>query len=239
MKTSNVLLISLISLVFIAMIGVNVSIKAELNEIDLDDQFSGYSRHVLKPFKHIKLAGHPFGSIQIQPGETFEIRKEKTDQLGQSMILEWRQSGDTLMMTQQMQAGAREIPYTPDGYVFRKPHLYIIAPTVSSLSSQGITSRVSHWPSGKFSIVQIGKALLISDNRFDEIVIDAAQESYVAIDEKNRLGSTTVILRDSSELAVEKDVFKNFSLQADSATHVDLPGGLLRRILDFRADPRF
>ncbi len=232
MKTSNLLLLGLISFVFVAMVGVHVSIKAELDKIDFKDPLSGYSRHSVKPFKHIKLTGQPFGSIQIQPGGTFEIGKEEKDQIGQSMILEWQQRGDTLYVSQQMEAGSKTIPYTPDGYVFRKPHLYIIAPTVSSLISQGITSRVSHWAGGKFSIVQIGKGLLISDNRFDEIVIDAAQESYVGIDEKNHLGSTTVILRDSSELAVEKDVVGKLNLRADSTTSVTLPGSVLRKNLD-------
>jgi len=232
MKTSNLLLLGLLSFVFIAMVGVNISIKSELDKIDLNDPLSGYSRHPLKPFKHMKLTGQPFGSIQIQPGETFEIRKEEKDQIGQSMILEWQQRGDTLYVSQQMEAGSKTIPYAPDGYVFRKPHLYIIAPTVSSLSSQGITSRVSHWPSGKFSIVQIGKGLLISNNRFDKIVINAAQDSYVGIDAKNRLGSLTVILRDSSELAVEKDVVGKLILRADSTTTVSLPGSLLRKSLN-------
>lgn len=232
MKTSNVLLISLISFVFLAMIGVNISIKAKLEKIDLNDRFSGYSRHLLKSFKHIKLKGEPFGSIQIQPGDTFEIRKEEKDQLGQTMILEWQQNGDTLIVSQQMEEGAREIPYTPDGYVFRKPHMYIIAPEVVSLGSQGITSRVSHWPSGKLSVTQHGKAVLLSDNRFDEVVIDATNGGYVAIDKKNRLGSTIIELRDSSELRIEKDVVGQLTLRADSTTTVSLPGGLLRKSLN-------
>ncbi len=232
MKTSNVLLISLISFVFLAMIGVNISIKAKLDKIDLNDRFSGYSRHQLKPFKHIKLTGEPYGSIQIQPGETFELRKEEVDQMGQTMILEWQQSGDTLIVSQRMEAGSQQITYEPDGYVFRKPHMYIFAPTLPSLSSAGITSRVSHWPSGKLFVKQTGKAILLDNNRFYEVVIDAAQESYVAINRKNRLGSTTIVLRDSSELRIEKDVVGQLTLRADSTTTVSLPGSLLRKSLN-------
>lgn len=233
MKTSNLLLICLLSFLFIAMVGVNYSLKSEYEKIDLSDRFSGYSRHLLKPFKHIRLTGQPFGSIQIQPGKNFEIRKEKRDQLGQLMILEWQQRGDTLIVNQQMEAGTREIPYTPGGYVFRRPHLYIIAPEVSSLRSRGIASMVSNWSSGKFFIEQIGKAVLLRDNRFDEVVIAAAQNSYVGIDGRNRLGSTTVVLRDSSELAIEKDIVGKLILRADNATTLELPGSLLKKNLNF------
>ena len=232
MKTSTLLLLSLLAFLLLSTIGVDLSLKSTYDKIDTNDPYRGYTRLALAPYKYVKLTGEPFGAVEILPGEKFEMRKQETDGLDQKLIVDWKISGDTLVLNQRMDNGRRPIPSDVSDYRTRVPHVYLFAPSLSGVNSSRIVVRVSHWPGGSFSVVQIGKGILITDNKFEKLSIEARQGAYVAIDDRNALDTTRLVLQDSSKLAVQKDVFKEFSMQMDSATHVDFPGSLLRKSLN-------
>lgn len=232
MKTSTVMLLGLFAFIVLGMVGVDLTLKSAYTSIDLTDPYRGYTRHALKPFKYVKLTGQAFGVVEIKPSDSFELREEKNDFFDQKILLTWEMSGDTLVIKQRMEEGAKTISSYVDGYLTRKPHLYIMAPSLAGVSSYGIVAKVTFWPAGDFSVNQVGNGILISDSRFDNLTIKASKGSYVAIDGKNRLGQVSVTVADSSRLGIQKDVIQNLSVKADSSAHIDLPGSLLRKSLN-------
>ena len=55
MKTSNKLIISLFALLFLAILGSAMVLKAEYDKIDQDDPFYGYTSEVVTGFSAVKL----------------------------------------------------------------------------------------------------------------------------------------------------------------------------------------
>lgn len=161
------------------------------------------------------------------------MRKKETDALSQPLYVEWKMRGDTLILNQRMKVGNRPIPSKLENYYTQTPHMYLIAPTVPSVSAEGIIAKVSHWPSGAFWATQVGKGILLNDNKFDSFNITASQGAIVAIDDKNQIGTAQLTIQDSSELAVKKDVFKSFKIEMSDSSRLDLPAGLLRKHLNF------
>lgn len=232
MKTSNVLLLSLLAFLLLSTIGVDLSLKSEFNSIDFKDPFRGYTRQALEPFKNVKLEGQSFGVVEIRPGSKFEMRRKENDGLGQPLYVELKMRGDTMVLSQRMNKGDRPIPSKLEDYYTQTPHVYLIAPTAPSVSTEGIIVKISHWSSGAFSATQVGKGILLSDNRFDHLTVTASRGAIVSIDDKNQIRTAEVTVQDSSKLAVKKDVFESFKMQVGDSARVDLPAGLLRKSVD-------
>ncbi|MPR33136.1 hypothetical protein [Salmonirosea aquatica] len=229
MKTSNLLLLALLAFVFISMIGYDLGLKKNFDRIDRTDPYYGFSHDTLPPFKYIKLTGKQFGMVQIRPGKTFEMRKQDVDHMWGDPGLEWKVVHDTLFIYHTLDT--ERYPYG-NGYDFRSnTYLYIMAPALSGVQSDGVVANVRGWKSGEFSIRQSDKAILLTNNTFDQLNIEAHAGGFVEIKGNNQIGAATLQVRDSSTLIVEKDIFKSMEIQADSSAHINLPGSLLRRSL--------
>ena len=228
MKTSNLLLIGILSFLFIAMIGVDLSLKKEFEAIDRDDPFYGYSKEPLKPFKYVKLTGTNFILTQIQPGEKFEIRKGKFEGYAGNSTMKWEVVSDTLFVTYD-----KGKDYNPYFDVYQALNqgvgIYILAPELLGINSAGIVCKVKGWKSGDFSVVQSGAGMHLSDNGFDNLNIISKKRGYVAVLTDNHLGGASVQVRDSSTFKADKNVFKTFQIQVDSTSTVTLPGALLNK----------
>ncbi len=228
MKTSNLLLLGLLSFLFIAMVGVDISLKKEFEAIDQNDPFYGYSKVPLKPFKYIKLLGSNFTLTQIQPGKQFEIRGLEFDNYPGKPTVKWEVVSDTLYVN--FKKG--EI-YNPHYDVYQALNqgvgIYILAPELSGINSSGIVSKVKGWSGGDFNIVQTGSGMHLLDNGFDNLNIVSKRRGYVAVKTDNHLGNTSVQVRDSSTFQANKNVFMTFQIQVDSTSTVTLPGNLLNK----------
>ena len=231
MKTSNLLLLGLLLLLFIAMIGVDLSLKKEFERIDRNDPYYGYSRDSLKPFKYVKLSGSNFTLTQIQPGKQFEIRKSDFEEYTKNSKIEWEVISDTLYVN-----FIKSKEYNPSFNIYQELNqgvgIYILAPKLSGINSAEIVCKVNKWPSGDFNVIQSGSGMHLLNNSFDHLDIVSRKRGYVAILDGNRLGNTKVQVRDTSSFRADKDVFKSFQMQADSMTSVTLPGSLLNKNKD-------
>jgi hypothetical protein len=230
MKTSNLLLLALLAFVFISMIGYDLGLKKNFDRIDRTDPYYGYSHDTLPPFKYIKLTGKQFGMVQILPGKIFEMRKQPLSGFPYHAGLVWKVANDTLIIDHSLDI--ERYPYG-NGYTFgRNTYLYIMAPALSGVQSDGIVTSVNRWKEGTLSVRQTGEGILLTDNTFDQLSIEAHAGGYVEIKGNNHIGAATIQVRDSSTLIMEKDVFKILEVQLDSTTHINLPGSLLRKRLN-------
>ena len=226
MKTSNKLLILLFALSLLAMISSDFALKAKFDKIDRNDPYYGYSHEILKPFKYIKLTGNQTRIVQIQQGNSFELMKADMRNYSSNPKVNWEMSGDTLVVAHT--AEGKKQPFHP-ARLNEIPALYITAPTLSGVISQGVTSSIRNWSGQDFFIKQTANGILLDNNRFDNLKINVVS-GYVQLGSKNNLGITEVQCKDSSELIVDKDIFKSFKMQADSNVRISLPGSLLRKI---------
>ena len=227
MKTSNKLLIILFAFSLLALIGSDLTLKAKFDKIDKNDPYFGYSHEMLKPFKYVKLTGNQIRIVQIQPGKSYELMKADMRNYSNNPEIKWKMSGDTLVIIHK--ADGRKQPFYPERF-YEAPALYITAPALSGVVSQGVTSNVKNWSSPDFFIKQTGNGIQLVNNRFDNLKIDVSSGGYVQLAEKNNLGLTDVHCTDSSELVVNKDIFKSFKMQADSNARISLPGSLIKKI---------
>ena len=77
-------------------------------------------------------------------------------------------------------------------------------------------------------MAQTGKRLLLADNQFDSLSLSAYLGSSVEIAANNAVGDAALLVRDSSQVSIQKNVFKTYRMQVDSTAHVSLPGSMLR-----------
>ena len=230
MKTSNLLLLALLAFIFISMIGYDLGLKKNFDRFDRSDPYHGYSHDTLPPFKYIKLMGKQFGMVQILPGKTFEMRKQALSGFAHNAGLEWEVVGDTLYVDHSLDID--RYPYG-NGYAFgRNTYLYIMAPALSGVQSDGIVTSVKGWKSGEFLVKQSGEGILLTDNAFNQLTLEAHAGGFVEMKGNNQIGSATIQVRDSSTLIVEKDIFKSLKVQVDSSAHISLPGSLLKKSLN-------
>jgi hypothetical protein len=218
MKTSNLLLISLLSVMLLFVVGSNLVLKAEFDKIDRKDAFYGYKQEAVKPFKYVKLQGKQIGITQIQPGNSFEIRYN-TDR----KLFDWKVVGDTIEMTYKRTWDEEADQHDNFNY---KPAVYIIAPELSGLNAAKATSIVKGWKNKDLVIKQQGNSIQLTDNRINNLSVILHSGAYMKIDGKNQIEHSTAQVKDSSSLTADKNIFKSFKADVDSTGHISLPGDL-------------
>ncbi len=102
-----------------------------------------------------------------------------------------------------------------NGYTFgRNTYLYIMAPALSGVQSDGIVTSVKGWKGGEFSVRQTGEGIRLMNNTFDQLTIEAHAGGFVEIKGDNQIGAATIQVLDTSTLIVEKDVFQSLQIAA-------------------------
>jgi len=226
MKNSNKLLIILFALSLFAVIGSGFSLKAKFEKLDKKDPYFGYEKQSVKPFKYVKMTGNFFGYTQIEPGKEFEIRMADFRNYSIKPKINWTINGDTLNLNYEMPE--KKSPYN-DKIYWGAPQVFIIAPQLSGVKSIGLTSKIKGWQDGTISIEQTGHGILFSDNHFDDLYIDLKSGGNINFESKNLLGNTKIVVKDTSSLTVDKNVFKSFHLEVDSTARISLPGSLFEK----------
>lgn len=211
---SNKLIIGLFTFILLAVVGSVFTLKAQYDKIDKNDPFLGYTRHIVKPFKFIKLNGYPFGYVQIQPGKTFEVILRDEQFFQKDIFDSWKISGDTLVIEH-----GRKDPVDFFTKVFSdSPLVYVTAPKLSGITSKGFPGKVSGWKSDTATIDLDNSGMILTNNSFNKLSIDAHSGSYVEIANGNKLGTTNIQAKDSSRIVTNnKDVVTYYG--ADS-THI-------------------
>ncbi|WP_159473724.1 hypothetical protein [Dyadobacter sp. 3J3] len=223
MKQSNFLIIGLLALILLFVVGSNLVLKAEFDKIDQKDPFSGYKREILKPFSYVKINGKQVGLTQIQPGATFQIYYV-TDR----KMLDWKIKGDTLELTHKSisdEASDRHLDFDS------KPVFYISAPKLSGVDAANTVNIIKGWKTTDFTLIQKGKSTLLTENSISNLSARLNSGGYLLINGKNKIGKSNILVKDSSELSSEKDIFNSFEVSVDSLAKIKLPGSMYKKII--------
>jgi hypothetical protein len=222
MKTSNKLLIALLAITLLFGLSANSILKIEFDKINKGDQYVGYRKEPLKPFKYVTLGGKDFGYAQIEPGKNFEIRTTANPK-----ILNWKIENDTLKLNY-------DKDWNDEGYgainpFWGTPVIYVLAPELSGIESRGVICKVNGWTSKNLTINQQGQRMLITNSTIDTLSARIDLDGYLEIDKKNNIALANVNVKNNSNFITE-NVYRTFNMHADSAAHVSLPGNLLRKV---------
>ena len=222
MKKSNILIIGLLAITLLFVVGSNLVLKAEFEKIDQSDPFYGYKRETLKPFSFVKIAGKQIGVTQIQSGADFKIFYN-----AERKMLDWKINGDTL----ELRHIAESDEYANSYYDFdSKPIIYVTAPQLSGIDVAKTVNIVKGFQIKSLDINQNGNSTLLTDNTIDNLSAKLIAGGYLVINAKNKIGTSHIQVKDSSQLSTEKDVFKSFQVGVDSLAKIKLPGSLYRKI---------
>ena len=226
MKTSNRLLGVLLALTLFAILGSNLVLKAEYDQIDFKDPFYGYSRESATPFKVVRLQGGYSFLVQVQPGKDFEVRLSEREK----SFVKWQVRGDTLELTFSLEDNP--FYYRAADAFNHRPVAYISAPELKAVHSYGSTCKLTGWQHARWILTQQGfkSGMLLKDNLIDTLSAVVQQGGLLQVDSDNRIGKTRVQVIDSSSFVVRKDVFKEVQIQADSTASVNLPGTLFLKL---------
>ena len=218
MKTSNIIILSVIALFFISTIGTNLALRKEFKKIDKADPSYGYSKEVLKPFKYVRLHGSGFGLTQIQQGVEPQIRM-----ITKKEYLDWKISNDTLVLTYKADWNkANEF-----GDLSGKPSIYITAPQLSAISSDNIRYRVVKFKFKELSLDQKGLETLFSQTSAEKLNVTVTSGGNLRFDEKNQFGNASIDISDKSSLEIDKNIFASLQTRIDSSSKVRVPGSLI------------
>lgn len=223
MKTSNILLTVAISLFVLVTLCSNLILKNQFDKIDKDDEFYGFARHPVPAFRHVRLQGKNFALTEIQQGSKPEIRM-----LTLAKFLEWKMSGDTLVVN-----------YKPDwnpGYQPRAsfgslPSIYIIAPKLEGIFANNIRCAVRDYQFDNLVVEQKGDGLLFENSSAKKLTATIYDYGYLQLKPDNHFGSTDIDVRDSSTFHAEKDVFTDLKAKIDSSAFINMPGSMLRKMM--------
>lgn len=160
-------------MVLIAIVGTNLILKEEYEKIDLNDPFYGFTIEKTAPYSVIGLKGNGYGLVQIQSGDSFQLRVK--EDLKSSVS--WKLRNDTL-----------ELSLLPDGplHQFDKgdpfifpAEVYIIVPSLSSVQSQNVKTRLNDLGSDRMHLNLQGPAgwVFLQNNSFDSLSVDIREGS--------------------------------------------------------------
>lgn len=223
MKKSNILLIALFSLTLLVLLGSNLALKAEFDKIDRKNPLYGFRTETAKPFKFVKLEGKAFGLTEVRQGDKFEILASS-----EKKYYDWKVVGDTLIFNYKREWGLNG-SFTEQTLTIA-PTFYITAPDIKSITAQNVPFRVKNWKSGDLSINMENGVLLFSENTIANLNTNVQSGGLVKFEGNNNFGDVAVQVRDSSNLKVDKNIFKSFKADVDAAAHIQLPGALYQNV---------
>nr|WKN36032.1 hypothetical protein K4G66_27070 [Tunicatimonas sp. TK19036] len=228
MKTSNKLLISLFAVLFLAMIGSSMILKAEFDKINQHDAYYGYTSEPIEPFTTIVLDGNYPGLVQVEPGDAFYLKSIKNS----GATLQWTVQHDTLHIT--FQHPDRGDQHQPEYSFFnRRPGYYITAPALWAIHSKGITCKLNRVEAERLELNLQGnqRGVQLMQCRVGELTASVAQGGMVVFSSDNRISQARLSVHDSSSLTVENHAIDSLQLEVAPEAHANLPGTLISQMM--------
>jgi len=216
MKTSNQLVLLIVIIFFGAIGGSAMILKQEYQKINFDDPFFGLARQQLPAFSAIELQGNYPGQIEILPGESSEFLHTP-----QQDFFEWEVSQDTLYLNCSSKGRAR-----------KRSSTYILAPMLSSLTSDGITCRIHNWKAPQMRVRFRGRNgfITFTDNQFGKFSAAVQDEGTLRIEKDNSFGRAKIMAGDKSNVIILSNQVDSLELQLDPQANVQLSGVLLEKL---------
>ncbi|WP_234734458.1 hypothetical protein [Tellurirhabdus bombi] len=229
MKTSNKLLIGLLAVVVLAMFGFNTVLKSEYKKIDLTDEFYGFDRQTVAPFKVIKIEGSNHQFVEIRSGKDYAFRLEKHHQ--EDSKVTHRVVGDTLVVTIPIPKDYR--PYEAGtSSRWGKPVAYIIAPSLEGIRVSGATGKLANWQANDLNVIVSDSAggLLLEKTNIRNLRATVEKTSLLEAGRPNQIGNATISVKNNARFISRTAQIDALSVQADTSAMVELPGALLSKL---------
>ena len=216
MKTSNKLVILILLIFFGTIVGSAMILKQEYDKIDFDDPFYGLVRNELPDYSVVKLKGDTWGRADIRHGEHYEFLYPA----GQDFF-KFEVRSDTLV-----------IEYTGKARRDFTTTAYVLAPQLSHVYSEGFGYRLHGWQSDSVQLNYAGENgfLTLTNNQFEQISVHVSKGGTCRLEEGNQLGKASIVVRDSSNLIIERSRVDSLRLDAEPQAKVQLPGSLLEKV---------
>ena len=226
MKNSNRLVLLILLIFFGAIFGTSMILKQEFEKIDFDNPFYGLSRNELPAFSAVKLQGDYHGLVEIQPGEKYEILKPDSWN-----IFQWEVRQDTLFLHYTGEArGGRY--YSEQTLSKPSAAAYVLAPSVSSVVSEGMSCRIANMSADSFHARFDGDSGGISfkDNTFKTLSAQSGDKGILQFENDNRIDKALINAEDESLVTILGQEIDSLQLLAGPQAKVLLPGALLEKI---------
>lgn len=228
MKTSNKLLLTLITVLFLGILASSMVLKSEFEKIDRDNPFYGYAQETLEPFRAVKLSGNYPGLVQLQQGDAYELLTND----GSQAELAWEIKNDTLIISVQYPESKQRYNQT---YAFYDNYagVNIIAPSLSALDTDGITCRLSGWNERQMHLDMQGnkRGILLKESTIAQLSASISQGGMILLEENNKVERALLEVRDSSSFIAEYAAIDSLEMSLDPTAQVKLPGYLLSRLI--------
>ena len=226
MKTSNQLVILILLIFFGSIIGSAMILKQEYQKINFDDPFYGLKRYELPVFSTVKLSGNYHGLVEIRPGEKHEILKVES-----MNIFEWEVRKDTLFLSYTGEAkGGRYF----SEQTLRRPsaRAYILAPSISSLTSEGMSCRITKMATDNFQAKFSGPAggMSFKDNTFRKLSAQTVDSGLLQIEYDNQIEMALISAEDKSKVIITGQQIDSLQLNISPQANLQLPGALLEKL---------
>ena len=228
MKTSNRLLLGLLVVVFVAIGATAMVLKAEFEKIDKGDPFYGYTLESPPPFRAVKLTGNYQRLVQVQPSSEYAIRMDKHSKNG----VTWDVSGDTLIVSFDFPTKPQPNFYYYYTIYRRSAGVYITLPDLSSLTTQGITTKLTEWQQDSLQLATQGnqRGVMLTKNQINRLSATTTHGGLIFLESDNAIAYAQVSVQDSSAFTVKYSAVDSLALQMDSTASVELPGALLDKV---------
>lgn len=124
MKTSNQLLLGLLTVLLSATIGIDLLLKAKYLKIERNDPYKNYENVAVRPFKYLKIKGGNAYAVEIKQAAACDLKV----MVSRKSFLDTRQHGDTLLIGfSVMSSPANRDPESlPRGLIISGPLLSVI-----------------------------------------------------------------------------------------------------------------
>lgn len=233
MKTSNKIFASLLSLLLLLVIGTNLVLKAEYDNIDFNDPYHGYSRQQIQPFRVVRLAGSFPGVVKLIKGNGYSVNVWQSHQ----PRLQWNLKGDTL------EINYNDLNATQGSGLVKKeqgylstPMLFVTAPSLRAVETSSMTY-LSGWQEEALEVTAFVNDVYLEDNSIQRLSLSHQQGSQVTIRSGNKISNALIALRDSSGLVADQDVFDSIRVSNDQTARINVPMSVLLKMTQQQAQP--
>lgn len=201
MKTSNKILLSLLTVMVLATILNDLSLNKAYSRIKLNDPFKNYQPVIVRPFKHLQIKGGNGYAVEIKQASALDIKVMSS----RKNFLSASFSGDTLFIvfTVNGTANPQEPAQLPVG-------LIISSPFVRTITTDGISTIINNWKTDSLQVAITGNASVnINNAAIDALTLSASAYSVVNFLHDNKISDLAIRLQNKAAVFLNGVTYTN------------------------------
>lgn len=191
MKTSNILLLTVLFVIIFGMFYTNTTLRGEFLKIDLEDQFKNYISYEIAPYSVINIKGSNGYPIEIKKGKLDDVKVLRSRQnhfkkklVKDTLFIEFTGANISIQ-----QAFTNETP----------PGIIIENNTLSKIIISNTYNRISHFSDQELDILLKKSAVVdIAECNLKRLNLYAERKSQYLFSKNNNIDSLNLIMLDKS-----------------------------------------